>query len=176
MQSRLSEEEKQSVSGGGGGGSEEEIKSAMWSLKPFKAPSPDGLHAAFFQRFWLVVGKSVMEEIKMIFAEKRVPEYLNRTHIALIPKIQGPEMLGNYRPISLYNTVYKVLTEIIVAKLRPHLGKLISPFHMAFVLGRKGSNNVIITQEIIHSLGKKKGGVGYMVLKINLEKAYDKIE
>lgn len=46
----------------------------------------------------------------MIFAEKRVPEYLNRTHIALIPKIQGPEMLGDYRPISLYNTVYKVLT------------------------------------------------------------------
>ena len=80
----------------------------------------------------------------MIFAEKRVPEYLNRTHIALIPKIQGPEMLGDYRPISLYNTVYKVLIEIIVAKLRPHLGKLISPFHMAFVLGRKGSNNVII--------------------------------
>ena len=47
---------------------------------------------------------------------------------------------------------------------------------MAFVPGRKGSNNVIIAQEIIHSLGKKKGGVGYMVLKIDLEKAYDKIE
>lgn len=118
-QPRLSEEEKQSVSGGA---SEKETKSAMWSLKPFKAPSPDGLHVGFFQKFWLVVGKSVMEEIKIIFAKKRVPEYLNRTHIALIPKIQGSETLSNYRPINLCNTMYKVLIKIIMARLKPHLG------------------------------------------------------
>ena len=117
-----------------------------------------------------------MEEIKLVFAEKRVPEYLNKTHIALIPKIQGSEMLGNYRPISLCNSAYKVMTKIIVARLRPHLGKLISPFQTAFVPGRKGSDNVIIAQEIINSLSKKKGGVRYMVLKIDLEKASDKIE
>ena len=172
-QPRLSEEEKQSISGGV---TEEEIKVALWSLKPFKAPGPDGLHVGFFQRFWLVVGKSVMEEIKLIFSEKRVPAYLNSTHIALIPKIQGPETLGNYRPISLCNTVYKVLTKIIVARLRPFLGKLISPLQSAFVPGKKGIDNVIIAQELIHSLSKKKGKVGYMAIKIDLEKAYDKIE
>ena len=152
-QPRLSEEEKQSISGGV---TEEEIKVALWSLKPFKAPGPDGLPAGFFQRFWLVVGKSVMEEIKLIFSEKRVPAYLNSTHIALIPKIQGPETLGNYRPISLCNIVYKVLTKIIVARLGPYLGKLISPLQSAFVPGRKGIDNVIIAQELIHSLSKKK--------------------
>ena len=56
--------------GEGGGGSEEEIKSAIWSLKPFKAPGLDGLHVSFFQIFWLMVGKSVMEEIRKVFAEK----------------------------------------------------------------------------------------------------------
>ena len=117
-----------------------------------------------------------MEEIKLIFSEKRVPAYLNSTHIALIPKIQGPETLGNYRPISLCNTVYKVLIKIIVARLRPYLGKLISPLQSAFVPGRKGIDNVIIAQELIHSLSKKKGKVGYMAIKIDLEKAYDKIE
>ena len=85
-------------------------------------------------------------------------------------------MLGNYRPISLCNIVYKVLTKIIVARLRPYLGNLISPFQTAFMLGRKGTDNMIIAQEIIHSLGKKKGIVGYMALKINLAKEYDKIE
>ncbi|KAK9986020.1 hypothetical protein SO802_030971 [Lithocarpus litseifolius] len=113
-QPRLLEEEKQSVNREV---SEEEIKSAMWSLKSFKALGPDGLHAGFFQRFWLVVGKSMMEEIKMIFVEKRVLEYLNRTHIASIPKIQGPETLGNYRPISLSNIVYKLIEEKCHAKL-----------------------------------------------------------
>ncbi|XP_075633967.1 uncharacterized protein LOC142606517 [Castanea sativa] len=78
-----------------------------------------------------------------------MPKYLNRTHIALIQKIQGLETLGNYRPISLCNTV--------VARLRPLLDKLISPLQAAFVLGRKGVDNVIIVQEIIHTLGKKKG-------------------
>ena len=117
-----------------------------------------------------------MEEINLIFAKKRVPDYLNSTHIALILKIQGPEKLGNYRPISLRNIVYKVLTKIIVARLRPYLGKLISPLQMAFVPERKGIDNVIITQELIHSLSKKKGKTGYMAIKIDLEKAYNKIE
>ena len=125
-QSRLLDSEKESISWGGGA-SEVEIKAALWSLKPFKALSPDGLHAGFFQKFWHAVGNSVIEEVQKIFADRRVPKSLNCTHIALIPKIQGPKILGNYRPISLCNTVYKVITKIIVARLRPYLDKLISP-------------------------------------------------
>ena len=113
-QARLFKEEKESI---GGIALEEEIKSALWSLKAFKAPGPDGLHTGFFQRFWLIMGKSVIDVIKKIFTEKTVPDYLNRTLIALIPKIQSPKTLSNYRPISLCNTVYKIMTKIIVARL-----------------------------------------------------------
>ena len=101
---------------------------------------------------------------------------MNRTHIALIPTIHGPETLGNYRPLSLCNVGYKVVTKIIVARLRPYLDKLISPLQAAFVPGRKGINNAIIAQEIIHTLSKKWGKVCYMALKIDLEKAYNKLE
>ena len=73
----------------------------MWSLKPFKAPGSNGIHTGFFQRFWPIVGRSVVREVQKIFTDRRVPEYLNRTDIALILKIQGPKTLGNYRPISL---------------------------------------------------------------------------
>ena len=130
----------------------------------------------FFHRFWLIVGSSVSDEVKKVFVEKRVPEYLNRTHITLIPKIQIPETLGNYRLISQCNTVYKIVTKIIVARLRTFLNKLISPLQIAFVQGRRGIDNTIIAQEVIHSISKKRGKVGYMVLKIDLEKAYDKFE
>lgn len=170
---RLLDEDKDNISEGL---TEEEIKSALWSLKVFKAPSLDGLHAGFFHRFWLIVGKSVVEEVKKIFREGKVPAYLNQTLIALIPKIQGLKILGNYKPISLCNTVYNVVTKTIVARLRPHLVKLISPLQVAFVPGRKGIDNAIIVQEIIHTLSKKRGQVGYMALKIDLEKAYDKLE
>ena len=118
----------------------------------------------------------MVREVKKIFTVRKVPEILNRTYIVRIPKIQGPKMLGNYRPIGLCNTIYKVVTKIIVARLRPCLENLISPLQMASVLSRKRVDNVIIAQGVIHSLGKKKGRVGYMALKIDLEKAYDKLE
>jgi len=122
------------------------------------------------------VGKSVLEEIGKIFSKRKILEYLNRTHITLIPKVQGPETLDNYRPISLCNTIYKVVTKIIVSRVKPFLDKLISPLQSAFVSGRKSVDNAIIVQEIIHSLSKKRANVGYMALKIDLEKAYDKLE
>jgi len=123
-QARLSDEEQDSIEGGV---LDDEIKAGLWSFKAFKAPGLNGLHAGFFQQFWLVVGKSMVEEVRKIFATMEIPEELNRTHISLIPKIPRPETLNNYRPISLCNTVYKIVSKILVAWLRPLLGKLISP-------------------------------------------------
>ena len=153
-----------------------EIKDGLWALKAFKAPGPNGLHARFIQRFWLTVGDLVKTEVKKAFKECKIPEYLNRTNVVLIPKIAGPESLGNYRPISLCNTVYKTITKILVARIRPYLDKLVSPLQSAFVLGRRCVDNAIVVQEIIHTLSMKKGRVGYMAIKVDLEKAYDKTE
>lgn len=67
-----------------------EIKEGLWSMKAYKAPGLDGLHSRFFLRFWLVVGDSEKKEVKQIFMDSKVPEFLNRTNIALIPKIASP--------------------------------------------------------------------------------------
>ena len=69
-----------------------------------------------------------------------------------------------------------MITKIIVARLRPYLEKIISLFQTACVSGRKGIDNAIIVQEIVHTLSKKKGKVGFMAVKVDLEKAYDKLE
>ena len=106
---------------------EEEISAALWSLKAFKAPGPNGLHAGFYQHFWIIVGDSVKEHVKKVFREKKVPEYLNNTNIVLIPKVQGSETIGSYRPISLCNSVYKIISKVLVGRIRPLLDKLISP-------------------------------------------------
>ncbi|KAL0005393.1 hypothetical protein SO802_012954 [Lithocarpus litseifolius] len=156
--------------------SDEEIKHELWSIKAFKALGPDGLHAGFFQRFWMIVGESVQNEVKKIFKDTKVPKYLNRTNIVLIPKIAGPETLGNYLPISLCNIVYKIVSKMIVARLRPLLDKLVSPLQSTFVPGRRSVDNAMVVQELIHSIGNNKGKVGYMTIKMDLEKAYDKLE
>ncbi|KAK9984141.1 hypothetical protein SO802_033666 [Lithocarpus litseifolius] len=156
--------------------SNDDIAAGLWSLKAFKAPGFNGLHAGIFQRFWLLVRDIVREELKGIFALGRIPDYLNQTIITLIPKCQNPETFNHYRPISLCNTVYKIVTKIIVARLRPLLPGLVSPLQTAFVPGRKGFDNAIIVQEIIHSMSRKRGSGGSMATKIDLEKAYDRLE
>lgn len=92
-----------------------EIRSYLWALKPFKAPGLDGFHARFYQYFWSDVKIYVCIEVKEIFARGFVPKYLNEMLISLIPKCQNPESLSNYRPISLCNFVYKIVSEIVVA-------------------------------------------------------------
>lgn len=105
---------------------EEEIRVGLWALKPFKAPRPNGLHAGFYQHFWMEVKNSIYKEIKGIFEKGCVLSYLNETLIYLIPKCQNPETLSNYRPISLCNSVYKIVLKILVTQIRPLLGRLIS--------------------------------------------------
>ena len=61
------------------GVTEDEIRASLWALKPFKAPGPDGLHAGFYQRFWVVVKRSICNEVKEIFDKGCVPSYLNET-------------------------------------------------------------------------------------------------
>lgn len=95
-------------------------------------------------------------EVKRVFGEKRISSSLNKTHIALIPKMHGPKTIGNYKLISLCNMVYKIITKSIVARLRPFWGELISLLQIAFVLGRRGTNDAIIVQELIHTISKKK--------------------
>ena len=72
--------------------------------------------------------------------------------------------------------MYKIVSKILVGRIRPLLEHLISPCQTAFVRGRKGVDNAIVVQEIIHTMGRAKGKCGYMALKIDLEKAYDKLE
>ena len=103
-------------------------------------------------------------------------EYLNRTLITLIPKCNAPESLSNYRPISLCNTVHKIVTKVIVARIRPMLSNLVSPYQTAFVPGQKGIDNAIIVQELVHTMSKMKGRGRFIEIKIDLEKAYDRLE
>ena len=116
------------------------------------------------------------EEVHTVFRGRKILEYLNSTNIMLIPKTQGPELIGSYRLISLCNSVYKIVSKILVVRIRPLLDQLISPCQATFVPGRRGVDNAIVVQEIIHTMGRAKGKGGYMALKIDLEKAYNKLE
>ena len=97
------------------------------------------------------VGESVKEEVKGIFSSCSMPPYLNQNLVVIIPKINYLESIGHYKPISLCNTVYKIVTKILVLRLKMVIASLISPRQTAFIRGKKGTENVIIAQELVYS-------------------------
>ena len=107
--------------------SDKEISDAMFQIGPLKAPGPDGFPAMFFQRNWSIVRDDVIAAVKDFFDTGIMPEGVNSTSIVLIPKISNPTKLSDYRPISLCNVIYKVISKCLVNRLRPMLDDLISP-------------------------------------------------
>ena len=156
--------------------SDEEIRDALWSLKAFKALGSDGPHAGFFQYFWHDVQASVCQEVKKAFIFGSIPAFLNTTLITLIPKSNNLVSMANFRPINLCNSVYKIISKVLIAKIRPLLNNLISPIQTTFVPGRRGVDNVVIAQELPYTMDRMKGREGYIVVKVDLEKAYDRLE
>lgn len=100
--------------------------------------------------------------IKSYFLKKDIHVDMCKVHIVLIPKIHHPISINDFRPISLCNVSYKNLSKILVDGIRPFLKDLIGPFQSSFIPGRKTTDNVIVTQKVIHSLNKcsdKKWGI-----------------
>ncbi|KAA3461119.1 reverse transcriptase [Gossypium australe] len=136
----------------------EEIKTTLFDMAPLKAPKSDGYHAFFFQNQWDNIGG----------AECAWTQNLNNTLIVLIPKIAQPEKISQFRPISLYNVLYKLVMKVIANRFKIVFPKIISQEQAGFIVGRNITNNIIIAQEVIHSMrGKNKK---WMAIKINLEK------
>ena len=75
------------------------VKEGLGSLKPLKAPGPDGIHAGFFQAYWQQVGTSVVNEVFKVFQSSTMPSHLNETLITLIPKHPGADCLVAFRQI-----------------------------------------------------------------------------
>lgn len=153
-----------------------EVREALFSVGSLKSPGPDDFHSRFYKNQWDLLKGDLVPFIEKIFQSGCVPHGLNDTNIILIPKIDSPISIKKFRPISLCNTIYKVVTKILVSRLKPHLQPLVSPNQNAFIPNRGTDTNMIVASEIIHSMRSRKGRNGWFAFKIDLEKAYDKIE
>lgn len=100
---------------------------------------------------------------------------MNDTLLMSIPKVGHPENVTQIKPISLCNVSYKIVTKVMTNKLKKSLPNMICPHQSSFVLGRQITSNILVYQEVLHSMKKKQGPVGHMVIKIDLEKVYDRL-
>ena len=155
--------------------SNEEIHQSLFSIGGLKSPGPDGFPAIFYQKFWDLCSNDIILLIKNCFQMATLPEHLNETFIVLIPKVDNPINMTQFRPISLCNTTYKVISKILVTRLHPCMTNLISPNQVSFVPGRHITDNIIVAQEMLHKFKSSKGKKGFVAWKIDLSKAYDRL-
>lgn len=154
-----------------------EIKAAAFHLGPLKAPRLDGFRGIFYKKYWEIVGPEVCLAIKSFFLGGHVPREWNYTNLVLIPKIAAPENLSQYRPISLCNFKMKIITKILANRLKVSLTKLISPQQATFIPGRLIQDSILVAHEGFHFLRQKKGGrYAHLALKLDFNKAYDRIQ
>ena len=155
----------------------DEVLKALNEMAPLTAPGLDGMLPIFYKTFWHIIGSDVMNVVLTTLNSGHVPGDLNTTFIALISKIKEPKKVSDFRPISLCNVVYKLIAKVLVNRLKLVLPYIVSDSQSAFLSGHLAIDNVLVAFETLHYLKRKtQGKLGLMALKLDISKAYDKVE
>ncbi|XP_062088814.1 uncharacterized protein LOC133795381 [Humulus lupulus] len=156
---------------------DDEVKVALFQMHPDKAPDPDGMGPNFFQHHWGIVGADIVNMVKDFFVSGTLHTGLNETNLVLIPKKKNFSTMSDLRPIALCNVLYKVISKVLANPMRGLIDQIISDTQSTFIPGHLISNNVMVAFEVMHYLKRKrKGKKGFMALKLDMSKAYDRVE
>ena len=146
-------------------------------MGPTKAPGPNGMNALFYLKFWHIVGNKVTDAVLDFLHSGNMEPDVNYTHIVLIPKVKKPEKMADFRPISLCNVIYKIISKVLANRLKLILPQIISPSQSAFVPGRLITDNVLVAYETLHAMHiRREGKKRALALKLDVSKAYDRVE
>ncbi|XP_059294669.1 uncharacterized protein LOC132047674 [Lycium ferocissimum] len=132
----------------------------------------NGINNKRVNLFWNCLNQCNLVDLGEVFDNCYMPPEMNSTLLCSIPKCTNGIMMKNFRPIGLCNTACKLVTKIIVNRIKPSLPEIIRPNQSSFLSNRRASDNAIV-QEYISHFKKMKGKNPNMILKIDLEKAFD---
>ncbi|GMI74475.1 hypothetical protein HRI_001116800 [Hibiscus trionum] len=154
-----------------------DIYCALKGMAPLKASGQDGYPALFFQHYWHIVGSEVSDFCLKFLNESGDLSAINGTNVVLIPKVPNPVSISQFRPTSLCNVLYKIIAKAIVNRLCGLLDLCVDTTQGAFVPGCHITDNILIAYEVLHSLkSRKQGSNGAFALKLDMSKAYDRVE
>lgn len=152
----------------------DEVEAALKSFTKEKSPGPDGWTVELFLHFFDFMGPEILKMVEYSCSEGYMSGGLNSTFLTLIPKTGKPASFGDFRPIALCNLTYKLITKIISIRLKPILSVHITAEQFGFLKDHQILVAIGTTQEIMHTVKVKR--LKAMFLKMDLEKAYDRVD
>nr|GFB20964.1 RNA-directed DNA polymerase, eukaryota [Tanacetum cinerariifolium] len=129
--------------------SRDEIRDAVWDCGTNKSPGPDGFSFEFFRKFWNIIGPDMCIAVEWFFSHNTFTRGCNSSFISLIPKVHDPKFVGDYHPISLIRSLYKVVTKILARRLSFVIFELISDVQTAFLPNRQILDGPFIIDELL---------------------------
>lgn len=151
-----------------------EIMQAIKTLKNNKTPGPDGFISEFYKKFAQELAPYLKNMLNESLSHGHLPPTLRQAAITLIlKKGKDPLQCGSYRPISLLNVDYKILSKILSARMEKLLPHIISRDQTGFILDRHPSSNLRRLLNIVHSPSASRPET---VISLDAEKAYDRVE
>ena len=151
----------------------EEIQIAIKNAKNNKSPGSDGLSSEFYKEFADVLAPILLMVYQSMEEGQMVPESMATGVITILFKNRGSRLeLGNYRPISLLNSDYKILTRVLAYRIKKVMGGIISPTQAYSVEGRDIADIIGTVRDVVRHMKEQSG----IVLSIDLNKAFDRVE
>nr|GEV62574.1 hypothetical protein [Tanacetum cinerariifolium] len=153
----------------------EQFLAAMFDIGDDRALGPDGYTSVFFKKGWNIAGDDICNAVRDFFSNGLLLKEINHTFLALIPKVSTPLRVNDYRPISYCNVIYKCISKIITNRIMEGMKEVVSDNQSAFIPSRRISDNILITQELMHNYHRNRGSP-QCAIKIDIQKVYDTVD
>jgi len=153
---------------------DDEILKAISLTPSGKAPGPDGFTANFFKSCWEIIRGDLMAALNT-FHDLRCLNFdlLNTANIVLLPKKEGADSIGDYRPISLIHSIAKLLAKVMALRLAPAMEQIISKSQSAFIRGRSIRDNFLYVRNMARRFHRNRTPM--LLIKLDISKAFDSV-
>lgn len=153
----------------------EEVENTIKAMGPTKAPGPDGMSTLFYQRYWHIIGFDICQLCLGVLNGSGVATFNHL--ITVIPKVNSPSWVIEFRSISLCNVLCKIISKVLAKRLKKAMPYVISEYQSVFIPNCMILDNVLVAFETVHCL-KRKGKMGRrkIILKLDMAKAYDRVQ
>lgn len=153
---------------------ENEIKKVIMQLPAEKSPGPDGFIGIFYKKCWSIVEHDLKEALRAVpFTENPMIGSDQRNKYSAYTKKDGATRVVVFRPISLINSLAKIITKILEDRLAPRLNEIVSGCQNAFIKKRCIHDNFVYVQSVIKALHKAKRPT--LFIKLDISKAFDSL-